>query len=36
VIPFTATRERETWFHLLQNATVKILLTAKRDAFRDF
>ena len=30
-IPFTVTRERDTWFHLLQNATVKILLTAKRE-----
>jgi hypothetical protein len=36
VIPFTVTREREMWFHLLQNTTVKILLTVKRDALRDF
>ena len=36
MIPFTVTRERETRFHLLENATVKILLTAQRDALRDF
>jgi hypothetical protein len=36
VIPFTATRERETRFHLLENAKVKILLTVKREALRDF
>ncbi len=35
-IPFTATRGRDARFHLLQNATVKILLTAKRDALRVF
>jgi hypothetical protein len=36
VIPFTVKRERGTWFPLLQNATVKILLTVKRDVLRYF
>ena len=36
VIPFTETRELGVWFDLLQNVTVKILLTGKHDVLRDF
>ena len=36
VIPFTVKRERDTGFHLLQNATVKNIIDCKQVLNREF